>query len=90
MINPLTWFVTLREKLLALTALVFICLGIGWHLHTVWDDYLDTISIKSQLARAQEVPAKLIDFNHKLKASNVQANPCYNTKLPADLLRILR
>lgn len=89
-LNPFTWFVSLREKILALVAMVLVSLAIGWHLHTVWDDYMDTSALKTELARAQALPSKLIGFQHNLKATNVQATPCYSTKLPTDVLKLLK
>lgn len=89
-LNPFTWFVSLREKILALVAMVLVSLAIGWHLHTVWDDYMDTSALKTELARAQAVPGKQATFHQKLKATPDAKTSCFNTNLSPELLKLVR
>lgn len=90
LLNPFTWFVSLREKLLALAAVILLSLGMGWHFHTVWDDYLDTSVLRSQLARAQAVPGKQSAFHQKLQATPDVKTPCFSTPMSPSLLKLVR
>lgn len=90
MINPFSWFISLREKLLALLAFGLFSLGIGWHLHTIWDGYIDSGTVKHQLERAKEAPAEISKFHQALRKTNVEKTECFNTPIPDDVLKLLR
>jgi hypothetical protein len=66
-IDMLSGFVTLREKILAFIAYTGIVIATGWHLHTIWDNHMNSDNIKHQLERAKEAPAEISKFNQQLR-----------------------
>lgn len=88
--NPLSWFVTLREKLMAIVALFLMGLVVGWHLHSVVDTYFDNLDKSAQLYKAKEAPAKIIDFNQKMRAAHAEKDACANQSIPPAVLDLLR
>lgn len=89
-LNPLSWFITLREKILALIAILLIGFAAGWHVHTVVDHALDYHSKTVQLERAQKAPAAISKFTQDLRKTHVETTPCYGTVIPDDVAKLLR
>lgn len=89
LLNPLTWFVSLREKILALIALFLIGLAAGWSVHTIVDEAFDDHRAKTQLKIALVAPAKISKFQQALKKTHVEQTPCYSTSIPVDVLKLL-
>jgi len=89
MFNPFTLISTVREKILFCVALLLVGLALGWHLHSMWDAWLNSGNLRAQLVQAQEAPGKIIDFHQKLKKTNVQNEECYNKPLPPAVLNLL-
>lgn len=77
-------------KLLFVLAVLLGGLLSGWHLHSVWDAYWDTSSLKNQLAKAQAVPGKINTFHKKLKDAHVETDPCWNTPVPVAARNLVR
>lgn len=89
MFNVLSLFVSLREKILGLTALFMLGLASGWYIHTVIDDALAYDTAKTQLEQAKIVPAKLSKFHQDIRKTNVENTACFNTSIPNDALKLL-
>jgi hypothetical protein len=90
LLNPLSWFVTTREKVLAAAAYTLLIVWGGWHLHTMWDVYINEGNVKSQLERAKEAPAAISKFNQALRKTHVEKTQCFDTPIPNDVLDLLR
>lgn len=90
-INPLSWFVTTREKVLAAVAYTLLIVWGGWHLHTIWDVYINEGNVKNQLERAKEAPAAISKFHQKLRETHAdQTEACFATRMPDDVIELLK
>lgn len=91
LLNPFSWFVTAREKLLAFAAYTLVILYGGWHLHSIWDGYIDSGNIKNQLERAKEAPAAISKFHQKLRETHAEkTEACWDVALPDDVRQLLQ
>ena len=91
LLNPLSLLVTTREKLLAFVAYTLIILWGGWHLHSIWDGYIDSGNVKQQLERAKEAPAAISKFNQKLRATHAEkTEKCWDVTMPDDVIDLLQ
>lgn len=90
LLNPLTWLVTTREKILFCVAILLVGVATGWHIHSITDAYLNYSSVEKQLDRAKQAPAAISKFNQALRKTHVEKEPCYSVAIPADTLKLLR
>lgn len=83
-------FASLRAKLIGLAVMAAVCGYGGWYAHGVWSDHTELASVKDERDTALKAPAIIMKKHQDLRKTNVDKDPCFGTKLPDDVIRLLR
>lgn len=61
-----------------------------WHCHTIYDNSKETIAVKQELKAVNKGQNEIIKFNQQLRESDANKDPCFNTRHPASVSRLLK
>ncbi len=82
-------FFTTYETYLKI-AVILLYTAFIWHCHTIYDGYKTEKTAIHQADKAGKGQSEIIKFNQKLRNSDANKDPCFNTTLPDSVNRLLK
>lgn len=79
-----------KAKLTLLASYSLVLITGTLYVHNKFIDAAKLPVAEKQLDKAKAAPGAVIDKNQKLRASNVDKDPCASKPIPADALKLLR